>query len=884
MVRHGIQQDSTLTAGLDIIVLAAGLLVPGWCLLSLLGLKSLSPALAVPSAIALGLAIPSVAAWLAWLSHTGMVGAAVITLLAAASVIVARIVLRKRVLPMERPGRLEVGAAIAALIALSLSLATGPWLGQSADSFYHMAAARELLRANQALPQEVFFRTQVTYPDATSGSLHLVLAWLSLLGGMVPAWVALSAFGAMFSALSFVAFAREVTRSTAAALMAVFLYFLLELNLDMRDSGYPDRIGIDVAWLSIAFLLRFARSNGSERRELIPLCLLGFTAGSIYSGMAPLLVVMVAVTFVAAAVVALRGRRLRSLRPLAIACIALMLVVLPVLAIRVLAVVPAPGFEASLATHAPPLKVQILHGYPFVDFRFWFSGFVTVTTLATVSLLGRARRLLLQGDAGAALLWGGVLFVPVVAVTPLLTGWPTGLYFFARIAFNLGPLLLVTLGGELSALLERVAALNVRPAGLRVPASLVVGVLLVCGILYVIAGQVPVGAQALYFGNGPRSINTSRHNDLTQLWSDRLRALDAAGPGTILAGHETSYELAGLTGRGIVAVPFGHGSYQDEARDGALRRGDVADALNPSADSTALLSVLFRYRVTFVLIDRGRDGQATWDWIDGQKTLTAIAEGGDWKLFRFDSNRLDQALDIPLAGGVGMLPTRVIAGRAVLVRITSPGESETAQVTAKGLTSGASYTAQFELPDPSGTTITAPLVMPDTLPVDRYAVTVSISGGPPLTAGQVEVGHAYEAEFFAGVVADLRHGFVRQPAWEAVDNPAYNRGEAAVALRAGKVANHPFIDPPGDYCLSITVFDTGDGSNHVLNVGLGGTVVGVNWSDTAPGIRDLDMLVHSGSESRQLSYWVAGGGPVGVIVDRITLYPPASGTCRSAPP
>jgi hypothetical protein len=778
-----------------------------------------------------------------------------------------------------------LGAAVAAAVALTLALATGPWLGQSADSFYHMAAARALLRADQALPQEVFFNVAVPYPDATSGSLHLVLAWLSLLGGVVPAWVALSLFGATFSALSFIAFAREVTRSTSAALIAAFLYMLLELNLDMRDAGYPDRIGLDIAWLSFAFLLRFARSNGRGRRELVPVCVLGFTAGSVYSGMAPLLVVMVAVTFGVAAVVALRGRRLRSLGPLAIACVAMTVVVLPVLSIRVLAVVPTPGWEASLATHAAPLKIQVLHGYAFVDFRFWFSGFITITTLATVALLGRARRLLLEGDHGAALLWGGVLFVPAVAVTPLLTNWPTGLYFFARIAFNLSPLLFVTLGGELSALLERIAAMNVRPVVPGATARLVAGVVLVGAILIVIAKQLPEGAESLYFGNGPRSISTSHHNDLTHLWADRLRALDAAGPGTILAGLETSYELAGLTGRGIVAVPFGHGSYQDEARDGALRRGDVADALNPSSDSTALLSVLFRYRVMFVMVDLGRDGRATWDWIAGQKTLTAIAEGSGWKLYRFDSGRLDEALDIPLTGGVGMLPSRVITGRAVFVRVTSPGESETAQVTASGLTSGATYRAALELPDPSGTTITAPLLLPDMLPVDRYAITVSISGGSPLLAGQVEVGHAYEAEFFAGVLADPRHGYARLPGWEAVDNPAYNRGEAAAALRAGKVASHPFIDPPGDYCLSVIVSDTGDGSNHILDVGLGESVVSATWSGSSPGSRDLQLSVHSGSTSRQLSYWVPGGAPLGVIVDRITLYPPASGgACGSASP
>ena len=885
MVRHGIQQDLALTTGFDLIVLTAALLVPGWFVLPLLGLQTLPPTLAAPASIGAGLAIVSVAAWLAWLSGTGMTGAAVLTLVVIAGAGLARIVWRKRATLIERPGRLELSATAFAALASILAVVSGPWLGQSADSFYHMAAARALLTENRALPQDIFFGIPVPYPDATSGSLHLVLAWLSMVGGMVPAWAALTVFGAALTAVSFTAFAREVTRSTPAALIATLLYFLVGLNLDMRDAGYPDRIGLDLAWLSLAFLLRFARSNGNGWRQLVPVGLLGFASVSVYSGMGPLLVAMVFATLSVAAAVALRRRHLSSVRPLAIACAALMLVILPVLAVRVLAAVPTPGMEASLATHAPPVKVLVLDGYQFVDFRFWFGGSINIITLGTICLLGRARRFLIDGDPGAHLLWGCMLLVPTVGLTPLLTNWPTGLYFLARIDFLLSPLAFVALGWQLSALPASAAAIYASLGSRLAAVKLVAGLLLMCATAYAIADHLPEGVLYRYAGHKAYSVTASRSNNLTIRWADRLRALGKAGPGTILAGWETSYELAGLTGRRVVAVPYGHGPYQDEARDGALRRGDVADALNPSADPTTLLSVLFRYHVTFVVVDLARDGQASWDWIARQRMLTTVAEGSGWKLYRFDLTRVDQALDIPLTGEIGIVPARAIAGRALFVRVKSPGPGATAHVTACGIISGACYQTQFDLPDQAGATITAPLLLPDAAAVDRYALTVSLPGDTPISGGQVEVGRTYEGEYFKGVFFDLLHGYARSPGWEIVGGPAYNRGQAAIALRTESVASHPLLEPPGNYCLSLLVTNTGGEAAHTLDVGLGGDVLTASWAGQSAGIRDLEMAARVGSTSGQLTYWVPAAAPSGVIVDTIALYPPpaSGGTCGPTP-
>jgi len=130
-----------------------------------------------------------------------------------------------------------------------------------------MAAALRLLQENRALPQDVFFGVTMPYPDATSGTLQVALAWLSLVGGIVPAWVALTIFGSALLALSFSTFAREATRSTPAALIAASLYFLTSVYLDMRDMALPrshrtvPRLAVARLSIAVHALVRLARQR-----------------------------------------------------------------------------------------------------------------------------------------------------------------------------------------------------------------------------------------------------------------------------------------------------------------------------------------------------------------------------------------------------------------------------------------------------------------------------------------------------------------------------------------------------------------------------------------------------------------------------------------------
>src|SRR4029077_17387353 len=126
-----------------------------------------------------------------------------------------------------------------------------------------------------------------------------------------------------------------------------------------------------------------------------------------------------------------------------------------------------------------------------------------------------------------------------------------------------------------------------------------------------------------------------------------------------------------------------------------------------------LISVLVRYHVTFVMSDEARDGRPSWDWIASQKELTPIASGNGWGLYRLDPTFIDQALAIPINGGpqgdAAFFPSRVIAGRAVFVRVSSAGQAGVARVVLAG--SIATYQAQIAVPAQAEATATVPVLL-----------------------------------------------------------------------------------------------------------------------------------------------------------------------------
>jgi hypothetical protein len=863
---------------IDVAVVIVVLAWPGWRLLSILGIQNLGLELAATAAIGLGLAAVAAATWLGYLTSTGLVGAVVVSV---AILLAVAVIKPRRWLPHPEwtaSGPLGRWSLAVAAFAGALAAYSGPWLSHTADTFYHIAAARAVLRNHQALPQEIFFTGTVPYPDATSGTINVVLAWLSPLGGMFAAFDALTAAGAVFIVLAFMAFAFELTNSRGAALVSGLLYFLFVSHFDFRIAGYPNQVGPALAWLSMAFVVRFARQW--ERKpwgELVVAALLAFAAGAVHAGMPPFLVVLTGASVAAAVPFSLIKHRLRPLTWFAAGGAAIVLVSLPMLAARLLAL-PAPGPDGSLAMDPPLLGVfQAPWRLPAVDLHFWFSGKVSIPVLATALLLFRPLRALWSGEPGAAVLWGGVLVVPVAAVVPFVAERPQDFYFLARIAELFAPLLYIVLAWNLVGALGFVAPFIDRPPqSIRSAFEAVAAgglIVLSAGLSY---GDVREVA-SLYKPSGARSVELSQRSDLTHVWADRIAALDNAGPGVVLADATVAYELAGLTGREVVAVWPSHFPFQDEARDGPMRRGDTLEALSPSVDPMQLAAILERYRVAYVVIDRTQDGDAEWAAAQQQPLFQRIAGGSGWALYRYARENLDSALGISTAGGLGVGPASALAGRAFFIRIASCCRAGTSvEVSAEGGAHHFVFNSGINVPAASAATSTVPVLIPDQAPPDVYAVSVR-AGGAALPAVAIRIGRSYEAEYFAGVLPERDSDKNAWHQWVSIHDSTYGRGLASYTRTLNVAATKPIDLPAGTYCMSAAVYDPGDGAERDLAVAVAGETLTYSWSGVAAGMREVVKMVTLPGGSAQLAYRAVAPAQIPVIVDRIIFYPPSTG-------
>ncbi|HEX9092460.1 MAG TPA: hypothetical protein VF902_00615, partial [Coriobacteriia bacterium] len=120
--------------------------------------------------------------------------------------------------PLE-PDRQGVVLGAAAAI---LALVQGPYMGQTADTFYHLAAARSLLATGRAMVTDPLYGTAATALDPTSGIWHTMLAWWSRLTTLDPAWLwaGLTTVAAGALVLALWSIVRRVSGSDRAATIA----------------------------------------------------------------------------------------------------------------------------------------------------------------------------------------------------------------------------------------------------------------------------------------------------------------------------------------------------------------------------------------------------------------------------------------------------------------------------------------------------------------------------------------------------------------------------------------------------------------------------------------------------------------------------------------
>lgn len=851
---------------------AALVLLPGLVIWRLAGPRDLPAALQLAPAFALSLAVIALIGWSCFVLGAGFKGVktallAVIVLSAIGLPISFRF---RRAAAAARvlPGWVLPAAVVLSLAAALSALYTGPWLSATADTFYHLAAIRAVLLHGTALPQEVFFSTPVSAPDPTSGAWHLALALVSSFSGSDPVtvWRVVNVAVTPLTVLAFFALAIAVTRNAIAALIATALYTVLALNFDFRDAAYPDRFGLLLAWLAIAFALRYVE-NGS-RRELLVAATAAFAASAVHPLLSPfLLIAMVCAT--AAAIVV----RSPSATRFAFAAIAVGGAALPLLMVNLLTLRIAAPLQA-LAVMSPLLVPVIHHPWPWVWPSFWFGNPGIVLGTAFAILLVRLWR---AKEVGAGFLIAALLVVPVAALIPLFASSRSGQYLLARVAGVLAPLAWIALGWGLALAIHAIRSRSrmATPAA----AVIVVSALAIAPGFY--TGTL---AQYLLPASSAKSITASRSGDLTVVWRDRLAAIDRLPQSAvILAEPRMAYELAGLTGREVVAVPLSHTPIQVQAKDGPQRRESALDATQGQLDAFGLAGVIEHYGVTDVLVDMDRTDPTAWAQLATAGILSPIASGNRWQLYSYDPLMLDGYLNLPQQAGPlpdfaasGIGPQPALAGRAVFARLQSNATlAGQAVLQAEALDSNRTFSRRIEVAG-GGASQTFALPIPTDAPVGHYQLSIELGANPSVALGRFDVGLLYQAEDMGGVVAGDASG------WSTVGSSAYQDGLSATASQIGSAANQPIRTlAAGNYCISARVYDYGTGETSVLEAGVGGAVARLSWSGSAPGMRWVRGAIVLDRPGGQLGMRLLQRGQKAVIVDSLELDPLVEGQCTS---
>ena len=799
---------------------AALLLLPGWVIWRLVGPRGMPGVLQIAPSFALSLAVIAVIGWSGYVLGFGFAGVKTISLsvvgLSVLAVPIAIWYRRSATREPALPGWTLWAAVTLALGAGLAALYSGPWLSATADSFYHLAAIWAVLLHGTPLPQEVFFSTPVPHPDPTSGIWHVALALVSNLSGQDPVtvWRVMSVALPPLLVLAFFALAFAITRNGVAALIACALYVVLALSFDFRTVAYPNQFGNISAWLALAFVLRFVEYG--SRRELVVAAVIAFGASAIHPLLGPLLLAACAGGLAAAIIV-----RASHWKRLAIAGLVISAATLPLLIVNALTLSSSAPYAAMAVPFGLPLRV-IHHPWTWVWPSNWYNNPATILGTAFAVSLVRPWR---AGQAGAGLILAVLVAIPAAALSPTFATTYNGQYFLARVSFVLLPLAWVAWGWALT------LAIGARRTRWKIPAAAVL-VISVAAMAYALY-MGPLARYALP-ATSLKSVAFSRSTDLTVAWRDRLAALDKLPRSAIvLAEPRMAYEIAGLTGLEVVAVPYSHTPSQIQMRDGPRRRADALDAVQGRLDSASLAGVIEHYGATDVLVDTDRTNPAAWDQLASADILIPIALGEGWRLYSYNPQKLDGFLNlltrqgpgpVLLRSGVG--PGQALAGRAVFARLEwNQGAAGTARLQADDLNASYSFSQTFDIGGP-GSTETVPLPIPLDAPIGQYRLSLVMSGGQAVPLGEFEVGHLYQAEDMGGVGVDSSE-------WTIIGGPLYQGGVAASATNPGSAMQQAV--PPvgaGRFCVGIRVYDYGTSQSDTVDVKVGGA--------TAPGLSGRD--------------------------------------------
>lgn len=502
-------------------------------------------------------------------------------------------------LTADLPG-LALGGA-----AMLLALVERPWFKVSADTFYHLAAARSLLVRDSLVVTDPFHGTATTIADPSSGVLHTMMAFFVRLTGMDMAamfsgWTVL---GSALLALSFYALLRRLAPVQWAATAGAVAYLLANQFLDFRALGYPNRISMALVFFGILVLTEvFETPSWTAVVASVGACV---AVSAMHVGNAEFLFIVGAAIAFWALVDAVAGRW----RDKAWAFDGLLAITGTLAAAVVLSlpfILPKFGVvsgSSMVETAAAVSRVDLFQLGPFVVTRpgRFFDGGTLMFVMTSALALFMAGWSLVKRDR-VALSAFAICSLPLLLLVdpPVTTLLVTkSFYNLTRIAALLGFTPFVAIAWAL-ARPKRAAG---RGQAVFLALIALIGALAISGPYLQTTWTETVGAVRKGMNV---SVWRSRESDVRDLWGydtlARIRAAIGESRPMIAADPETGYYFSGLADVRLVAAPRSHSPLAVEVVDGPARRKAMELLLYPTATVAERRAILTRWGADYVVL------------------------------------------------------------------------------------------------------------------------------------------------------------------------------------------------------------------------------------------------------------------------------------------
>ncbi len=503
------------------------------------------------------------------------------------------------------------------------------WLSQRSDGFYHLAAIRREIQVGSVFPRDVFYSQDTARLNVTTGSWHLVLALFSVLSrvDITFIWVHLPVLMAPLLALSFYAFAETLLRSPWLALFCTIIELVLYDKLDFRSSMYPNQAGFIVLW--IAFVLAWRYLDSGRRTELALTLALAVVLVSWHLVLAVLLFAGLGAYLVFRVLALLVSRSgLKAdveTRRLLYLLLPMVLIALPFAALRasqahllslgqLFAAIPDPDTRSTLslghglAIVSPFQFYTVDPRWRFAPGRFalWAIAFLAVPFLIPASL--KRRRWALFMSATAAV-------VPLILCNPLIIAYLRGrVPHYSMLRLLLLPPYSLLVGWffwagihRFNQRLRRLPRLRLWPSSgaWKAALGLVAGGVVVTLMGVILIRQGIDNLSDLYdpASSHPYSLAVSRAELHLSTQAPYRFLLEHTVPRAVVASDpESSYYLAALTGRAVIAVPAGHDP-PTVPPSHTQRRRHSAIITNPASDLQETTHYLDFYTACLVWVD-----------------------------------------------------------------------------------------------------------------------------------------------------------------------------------------------------------------------------------------------------------------------------------------